>query len=167
MFDTITNAAVMPASLFHAGDSYVIAVNGVVTPTIDYGRGILLRRGYPNSRREALTARLLFAASCGNGRVDAAYEECDSSGIATAACNPDCTAPVCGDGFANTAAGEACDDAGESLACNKDCTPASCGDGAVNSVRDEVCDLGAAQNGQPGACCSATCTLVPPATNCP
>lgn len=166
MFDTITNAAVMPPSLFHAGDSYVIAVDGVVTPTIDYGRGILLRQGYPNSRREALTARLLFAASCGNGMVDAAYEECDGSGIATAACNPDCTRPVCGDGFANTAADEACDDAGESLACNKDCTPASCGDGKVNSVRGEVCDLGSAQNGQPGACCSATCTLVPPATTC-
>lgn len=165
VFDTATNSVVMPPSLFQVGESYFIAVDGVVTPTVDYARGILLRQGYPNSRREAVTARLLFAASCGDGVVDPAHEDCDSRGAATAACNPDCTRPMCGDGFTNTAAGEACDDAGESLVCNADCTPASCGDGKRNATRNEACDLGA-QNGKPGACCSATCTLVPPATSC-
>jgi hypothetical protein len=166
-FDTFTTSVAMPASLFKVGDSYVLSVVAIVDPTTDYAGGTLALVGYPNSEREAATARLLFAASCGNGVVDAPYEECDRSGVATDTCNPDCTKAVCADGFANTAAGELCDDAGASLACNADCTPASCGDGKLNSVRGETCDLGAAQNGQPGKCCSATCTVVPPATTCP
>ena len=164
--DTAATTLSMPASLFKLGDSYVLTVTAMVDPTTDYAGGTLRLEGYPDGMREAATARLLFAASCGNGTVDAAYEECDASGAATATCNPDCTKPICGDGFANAAAGEVCDDAGESVACNKDCTPASCGDGKINATRGEQCDLGA-QNGQPGACCSATCTLVPPATKCP
>ncbi|TMQ06043.1 MAG: hypothetical protein E6J90_47360 [Deltaproteobacteria bacterium] len=143
-----------------------MTVTAIVDASTDYAGGVLRRLGYPDLQREAAIARLLFAASCGNGMVDMAYEECDASGDATAACNPDCSRPVCGDGFTNAAAGELCDDAGESLACNKDCTRASCGHAKLNAVRGEQCDLGA-QNGQSGACCSATCTLVPPATKCP
>lgn len=121
-FDTDTEAIAMPAALFTVGESYILTVTAIVDPNTDYPGGVLRLVGYPNSEREAATARLLFAASCGNGAVDAAYEQCDSSGVATADCNPDCTRPACGDGYVNTAAGEACDDAGDSLICKADCT---------------------------------------------
>lgn len=164
-FDTPSNTVTMPASLFKVGDSYILSVTAISDPTTNYASGVLRRVGFPNSMREAATARLLFATSCGNGSVDAAFEACDSSGVATATCNADCTTPVCGDGFVNTVAGELCDDVGESLICNADCTPAVCGDGKPNLARGEACDLGA-QNGQAGQCCSSTCRLVPPATSC-
>lgn len=198
-FDTATTTVTMPASLFAIGGSYVFAVAAIVTPDTDYASGVFRSAGYPLSRREGVTARLLFATSCGNGVVDAPYEECDTRGIATDSCNPDCTRPVCGDSFANTAAGEACDEGGLSGTCDNDCILTACGDGRINflaedcddgntangdgcsaacrvepgafcfgqpsvcevcgnGVREsrEQCDLGA-RNGQPGACCSATC----------
>lgn len=199
-FDTTTTTVAMPASLFAIGGSYVFAVAAIVTPATDYASGAFRSLGYPISRREAVTSRLLFAASCGNGAVDAPYEECDTGGVATASCNPDCTRPVCGDSFANTAAGEQCDEGSGSATCADDCTLTVCGDGRINFIAEECddgntangdgcsstcqvepggscsgqpsvcgvcgngvreineqCDLGAARNGQPGACCSATC----------
>jgi cysteine-rich repeat protein len=196
-FDTNTPSVAMPASLFKLGDSYVVTVTAIFDPTTDYAGGVLRLIGFPDAMREAATARLLFAASCGNGLVDAAYEECDSGGISTATCNPDCTAVRCGDGFVNAAAGEVCDDAGDSLICNRNCSIALCGDGILNFARGESCDdhntvggdgcsstchfevcgnrvvdpgescdLGP-DNGQLGACCSSSCSLVPPASHCP
>jgi cysteine-rich repeat protein len=145
-FDTTTSTATMPPSLFTLGGSYVFAVATVVDPSTDYASGVLRRLGFPLSIHETVTARLLFASSCGNGTVDAAFEQCDSGGVATAACNPDCTRPSCGDGFANVAAGELCDDAGDSLVCNANCTPAACGDGHVHvlagQIGGEKCDDG-------------------------
>jgi cysteine-rich repeat protein len=157
-FDTTTSAATMPPSLFAVGESYVFAVGTVVDPTTDYAGGVLRRQGFPVSFHEAVTARLLFAASCGNSVVDAPFEQCDSGGIATDRCNPDCTQPVCGDGFANAAAGETCDDAGDSIVCNADCTPAACGDGRVHPGGGEGCDDG---NQRDGDGCSADCLIEP------
>ncbi len=165
-FDTSLPQVTMPASLFTLGSSYVLSIAAQQQGDVDYPGGKLRQFGFPRSAREAVTARLLFASSCGNGAVDAAYEECDSSGVATATCNPDCTKSACGDGVANSVAGEACDTGGDSLICDSDCTPVVCGDGHVNTVAGEACDLGA-QNGMAGQCCSATCTLVAPATHCP
>lgn len=121
-FDTTEPRAAMPASLFTVGEPYMFAVSAIADPTVDYAGGTLVRSGLPFRSNEAVTARLVLATSCGNGVVDAAYEQCDGGGKATATCNPDCTTPVCGDGFANAAAGEACDNAGLSLRCSATCT---------------------------------------------
>ena len=165
-FETATSTIAMPASLFQVGGAYFLSVVALRDPTSDFAGGVLVRIGFPTAAREAVTARLLFAASCGNGVMDAPYEECDSSGAATVDCNADCSKPVCGDAIFNAATKENCDDGGASLVCNADCTPASCGDGKINTVRGEVCDLGA-DNGMPGKCCTATCKLVSPTTPCP
>ncbi|HEU4733731.1 MAG TPA: hypothetical protein VFT22_37825 [Kofleriaceae bacterium] len=165
-FDTTGNALKMPGALFKTGESYVFAVGGLVNQSIDYTGGIVRRQGFPIAEREVVTARLVFASSCGNGTVDAPFEECDASGAATADCNPDCTRPRCGDGFTNAAAGEACDDVDATPFCNADCSLARCGNGKIEPLRGETCDLGA-MNGQSGQCCAADCTIVPPATTCP
>lgn len=157
-FDTTAPIAVMPPSLFTVGGSYVFSVASVVDPTTDYAGGTLRRQGFPIAVHDAVTARILFAGSCGNGVVDAAFEECDSGGIATATCNPDCTRPVCGDGFANPLAHEQCDDAGESAFCNADCTRAACGDGRVHILGGEECDDGNATSFDG---CSADCFILP------
>jgi hypothetical protein len=164
-FDTSQAQITMPGSLFTIGASYVISVMAILQTGIDYAGGTLLRVGFPSAMREAVTARLLFAASCGNGKIDAAYEECDDGGVATATCNADCTKAHCGDSVFNSLSGETCDTAGDSLLCDSDCTAVVCGDGHVNAAVGERCDLGA-QNGKAGQCCSSTCTLVPPATSC-
>lgn len=156
-FDTTILTVTMPASLFAIGGSYVFAVAAIVTPATDYASGVFRSLGYPLSRREAVTARLLFATSCGNGVVDASYEECDTSGVATAGCNPDCTRPVCGDSFANAAAGELCDEGGGSATCGDDCTLTVCGDGRIHFIAEE-CDDGNTANGDG---CSSTCQLEP------
>lgn len=155
-FDVIDTRAVMPASLFQVGGSYVFSVASVVDPTTDFAGGILVRQGFPIAVHDAVTARLLFASSCGNGVVDSAFEQCDSGGIAAENCNPDCTIPVCGDGYANTLAHESCDDAGDSMFCNANCTLAACGDGKVHFAGGEVCDDG---NTQSGDGCSPDCFI--------
>ena len=154
-FDTTTTSVRMPASRFHIGDEYVFDVSAVVDDTTDYQHGQLRGFGFPRNERPATTARLLFAASCGNGVVDAPYEECDASGETTAACNADCTIPRCGDGITNTANGETCDDVEDSLTCDSDCTARVCGDGHRNFAANEECDDG---NTRSGDGCSETCT---------
>ncbi len=67
---------------------------------------------------------------CGDGNVDAPFEECDDGENlgAYTGCNPDCTAgPRCGDG--------------------------------VRQPESEECDAGP-QNGKPGSGCSAGCTVI-------
>jgi cysteine-rich repeat protein len=155
-FDVSNNRVTMPSSLFQVGDSYFLAVAAVADPTIDFTAGMLRRHGFPIWQQEAVTARLLFAAACGNGIIDAPYEECDGLGVMSSDCNPDCTTPRCGDGFANAAAGEACDDAGTSLDCSDSCTPASCGDGHIGSHED--CDD---LNTADGDGCSSDCLIEP------
>jgi cysteine-rich repeat protein len=157
-FDTTTTSAVMPPWLFEVGGSYVFAVASVVDPTTDYAGGTLRRLGFPISVHDAVTARLLFASSCGNGAVDAPFEQCDSGGIATESCNADCTRPLCGDGIANPLAHEACDDAGDSAFCNANCTLAACGDGQIHFASGEQCDDG---NTQIGDGCSPDCFVEP------
>lgn len=107
-FTTSETSIEAPATLFTVGDSYFVWVTAIKT-NADYKGGALKRPGFPRESRGAVTARLLFAASCGNGAVDASYEECDSSGVATVTCNADCTTSICGDGIMNTIAGEQCD----------------------------------------------------------
>lgn len=155
----------MPATLFKSGDSYIIGVSAVVDASTDYAQGSVRRLGFPYARREALTARLLFASSCGDGTVDGPLEECDTSGAASAMCNADCSMARCGDAIVNAAAGEACDDAGDSLACDRDCTVRTCGDGQVNAVATELCDDGNTKDGDGCASCFVetgyTCTGAP------
>jgi len=74
-------------------------------------------------------AGLLHGPFCGDGTVQAAFEECDPGGnTLTPAdaplCNKDCTFPVCGDGHVNPRANEACDDRNSSACgtCSADCT---------------------------------------------
>jgi cysteine-rich repeat protein len=108
--------------------------------------------------------RLLLSSTCGNGAVDAVYEECDTRGVEDATCNADCTKVRCGDGIVNAAAHEVCDDVVDSLVCDDDCTAVVCGDGHVNQVAGETCDDGNATNGDgcsgcvvdPGFSCSGS-----------
>jgi hypothetical protein len=165
-FDTTQTQIEMPAALFTTGSSYVISVAAETQGNVDYPGGKLRELGFPRTSREGVTARLLFAASCGNGTVDAAYEDCDSSGINTATCNADCSKAMCGDAVANSAAGEQCDTGGDSLICDSDCTNVMCGDGHVNAVAGEACDKGA-MNGMVGGCCTGACQLANGATSCP
>jgi len=141
-FDTSESSVQMPAALFEVGDAYIISVSAVGDASTDYDSGSLRRIGFPYSRREAVTARMLFASSCGNGIVDAPVEECDAGGAESATCNADCTTSRCGDGITNIAAGEACDDTSDSLVCDRDCTVRACGDGFINSALGDVeaCD---------------------------
>ena len=65
---------------------------------------------------------------CGDGNVDAGFEECDDGDNLGAynGCNPDCTlGPSCGDGVRQPEQGEGCD-AGEEngqagSGCSEDC----------------------------------------------
>jgi cysteine-rich repeat protein len=92
-------------------------------------------------------------AICGDALVLAGVEECDT-GVESAECDADCTAPACGDGVINALAGETCDDG--NLEPNDDCTDtcllASCGDGIINA--GEECDDG---NLAPDDTCTPDC----------
>jgi cysteine-rich repeat protein len=92
-------------------------------------------------------------AICGDGLVLAGVEDCDT-GVESADCDADCTAPACGDGIINALAGETCDDG--NLENNDDCTDqcllATCGDGIVNA--GEECDDG---NVAPDDDCTPDC----------
>ena len=102
-------------------------------------------------------------ASCGNGEVDHACEQCDE-GAANAdavpdACRTTCTLPRCGDDVLDS--GEACDDGNiESCdGCSGSCElepGAICGDGIVSDLCGEGCDDG---NLLVGDGCSPGCTL--------
>lgn len=151
---TSASSATMPAPLFAVGGTYAISIMAIKGST-DYAGGTLRRNGFPVSMRDAVTARLLFASSCGNGTADAEYEECDSSGVATASCNADCSRTRCGDAILNVAAGEVCDDGTNSFACDDDCTPSLCGDGHLNATT-EACDD---HNSISGDGCSAECVV--------
>jgi hypothetical protein len=166
VFETSGTAVHMPASLFTVGASYVISVADEQQGGVDFPGGQLRRSGFPRATREAVTARLLFASSCGDGAVDAAYEDCDSSGVATAMCNADCSKAMCGDAIPNSAAGEQCDTAGDSVTCDSDCTSVMCGDGHLNKVAGEACDQGA-MNGAAGGCCTTQCQYAVGHTSCP
>ena len=62
-------------------------------------------------------------ATCGDGIVNGAAEQCDTGGE-SAGCNDDCTRALCGDGKVNAMAGEACDDGDQidTNECNNACT---------------------------------------------
>jgi cysteine-rich repeat protein len=155
-FDTVEPRALMPASLFAVGGSYVVVVTAVKASGADYAAGELRRLGFPRSTRDGVTARLLFATSCGNGATDAAFEECDTSGAANATCNADCSKSRCGDAILNLAAGETCDDGRDSHECDADCTPVVCGDGHINRAVGEACDD---HNALSGDGCDWSCVI--------
>jgi len=157
LIETTATHASIPASLLKAGDLYVFEVASVLDGRL-YADGALQRKELGNAHREAITARLLLSSTCGNGVVDAVYEECDTRGVEDATCNADCTRPVCGDGIVNAAAHEVCDDVVDSLVCDADCTAVVCGDGHVNTVAGEACDDGNATNGDG---CSSSCAVDP------
>jgi len=95
--------------------------------------------------------------SCGNGITDPG-EDCDTLNMATATCDPDCTAATCGDGVRNMAANEACDDGNTA---NNDscvgCQLSRCGDGFVRTqgASPEQCDDGNTNNND---ACKNNCT---------
>lgn len=73
---------------------------------------------------------------CGNGVVDGP-EQCDSGGVETAECDPDCTLPSCGDGYLNTSAGEVCDPGDDPN------DPSGCvGPGTALAQQDTLCQDG-------------------------
>jgi cysteine-rich repeat protein len=108
-------------------------------------------------------------AVCGDGKTDAAREECDNgaaNGTPGNACAADCHLIACGNGILE--AGEECDDGdlrddndclSSSLTPGTECKLARCGDGITQSVDHvEDCDHGI-DNGKPGDACSATCHI--------
>jgi len=106
---------------------------------------------------------------CGDGIIQSNRgETCDDgkNDGACGGCSPDCQkGPYCGDGVLQRSCGETCDYGGGNSpptnaaygGCMTNCKLGpNCGDGTVQSP-DEQCDQGAANNGQPGSDCSATC----------
>jgi cysteine-rich repeat protein len=95
------------------------------------------------------------AGTCGDGQVDPG-EACDTSGVSTAECDSDCTAPACADGVFNPAA-EECDDGNatdDGNGCDALCRRNSvCGDMIVQPLF-EACDDGGQADGDG---CSASC----------
>lgn len=92
------------------------------------------------------------SGSCGDGEVQAGFEECDNgpanSATAPDACRPiTCLLPTCGDGVIDS--NEECDNAASNSdltpnACRLDCRLPACGDGVVDSA--EECDDGNLSN---------------------
>jgi len=105
----------------------------------------------------ACAATCLLDAHCGDGFIDAGFEDCDL-GVARndgsyEGCTPECAhAGSCGDGVVD--AEEECDDAGVSALCFADCTLSECGDGVVHDLAMEECDDG---NLVAGDGCSPVC----------
>ena len=110
---------------------------------------------------------IAFEPVCGDGALDAPWEECDDSNtVDLDGCSADCIVEeLCGDGAVQ--AGEECDD-GNTVdldGCSASCTNEVCGDGTVQP--DEACDDG---NTLDRDGCSAACEAQPcqaaPATGC-
>ncbi len=98
---------------------------------------------------------LNLCPTCGDNVVTFP-EPCDT-GVASATCDADCTAPLCGDGVLNLLAGENCDDGNliPSDDCPTNCQPATCGDGFLHLTAPvpEVCDTAGESMS-----CDADCT---------
>ena len=104
------------------------------------------------------------AVNCGNGVVEAPFEECDDGNTidgdgCSSVCELEVGGPVCGNAIVES--GESCDDGtndGSYNTCNPNCTVAAhCGDGVTNSdISAETCDDGnyADYDG-----CSSTCII--------
>ncbi|HYB98786.1 MAG TPA: DUF4215 domain-containing protein [Candidatus Limnocylindrales bacterium] len=96
-------------------------------------------------------------AFCGDGSLWHGHEECDSGGVSTATCTPDCKLARCGDGHLAPRI-EACDD-GNSVdddACPTDCSEATCGDGTT-SLGFEECDR---EDAMYAGVCTDDCRLI-------
>ncbi len=144
----LTPGSVYEAAIFHAerhtnASNFSLTLDGFVTErsTCDYtcGDGVATRFEFcddgagqnTGTYGQCLPDCSALGPHCGDGNVDASFEECDDGDNlgAANACNPDCTlGPRCGDGVRQPAFGEDCD-AGP-------------------------------DNGAPGSACSATCTIV-------
>jgi fibro-slime domain-containing protein len=91
---------------------------------------------------------------CGDGTIDAGFEECDDGQNVTPyeGCAPGCKLGAsCGDGNVDSLFGEECDDGvndGGYGECGIDCTFGErCGDGVVQAANGEECDDGNSNNG--------------------
>ncbi len=93
---------------------------------------------------------------CGDGDVDAPFEECDDGNRDTGdGCGAQCQVEICGDGLL-TPPLEVCDDGNviDGDGCDANCTPTACGNGVVSV--GEQCDDG---NVVDGDGCRADCSL--------
>ncbi|HEX2733363.1 MAG TPA: DUF4215 domain-containing protein, partial [Polyangiaceae bacterium] len=109
----------------------------------------------------------LLPPKCGDGIVQAQYEDCDLGTASNTGAYDGCKAtcdwgPYCGDGNVDAANGETCDagsqNGGYGKPCGYDCQPApKCGDGIRNGP--EQCDLGVDGNTGEYGTCNADCTL--------
>lgn len=112
----------------------------------------------------------MLPASCGDGQLQPAFEQCDRGGLnndasyGSQSCKKNCTlGGYCGDGTTNGP--EECDNAAQNgkgygaNSCGYDCKAGPrCGDGTRNGP--EQCDKGA-QNGVKGSGCTAACEIEP------
>jgi fibro-slime domain-containing protein len=144
----LTTDSVYEVAIFHAerhtgASNFRLTLDGFVTEisTCDYtcGDGIATRFEFcddgPGQNTGAYGHCLPDCSGlgpyCGDGNVDAGFEECDDG-----------------------------DNLGGPGGCNPDCTEGpSCGDGIRQPELGEGCDAGA-DNGVPGSGCSATCEVV-------
>lgn len=104
------------------------------------------------------------APGCGDGVVQAAFEQCDdgaaNSDTMADACRTTCALPSCGDDTVDS--GEACDDGVENSettpgACRLSCALPACGDAVVDPA--EECDDGVNDGSYGG--CQADCSFAP------
>jgi cysteine-rich repeat protein len=108
-----------------------------------------------------VTIGVAHASTCGDGVVQAGFEQCDDGNDDNHdGCLDTCVVARCGDGIARTGV-EQCDDGNLSNndACLTTCRVASCGDGSV-FTGFEQCDDG---NTVSGDGCDSTCHVEPPA----
>jgi len=100
------------------------------------------------------------SATCGDSYAWSGHEACDDGNSSNNdACLNDCSLAECGDGYVQTGV-EECDDANlnNNDVCLNTCISNVCGDGFLNPGVEE-CDEGPDNSDEPGATCTAGCTL--------
>lgn len=133
---TAATKITLPSALFGNGGFYVVTLAAQDDlPDLVHGR--IFATGDALRSATIASGRLRFAATCGNGVVEAG-EDCDDKGE-SATCNADCTPAVCGDGVLNQAGGEACDTIDDTTACHAaTCTLASPGETDLQPAAPQV-----------------------------
>lgn len=160
--DRIGALAFEPATGVLFGVDLVIPVSANLV-TIDPATAAVTTIGPSSTALDAIA----FEPVCGDGVLDAPWEECDDSNtVDLDGCSAGCTLEAsCGDGIVQP--GEDCDDSNtvDGDGCSATCTIEGCGDGVVQPP--EECDD---SNTVDRDGCSATCTTqlcqAAPATGC-